>query len=120
MNDLLSSTIKMEDKDINESSTPDVPKLSSGKGESQKARHKNKNKGGKTVTVVSSYTTSTEELKEHILTTGSTMNKTFLLSREKFLGYATTKFGNDEIIFLRERRVALMHTPAPAATIDHT
>ena len=55
-------------------------------GEQQKVRHKKKNhNGGKTVTVVSTYTINTEEFKVHI----------FLQSREKFLGYATTKFGND-------------------------
>ena len=46
------------------------------------------------------------------------MNKTFLTSREKFLGYDTTKFGNDVTYSLSERRVALMHTPVPT-TIDH-
>ena len=47
------------------------------------------------------------------------MNKTFLLGREKFLGYPTTKFGNDVMFSLNERRVTLMHTPTPAA-INHT
>ena len=47
------------------------------------------------------------------------MNKIFLPSREKFLGYATTKFGNDVAFLLSERRVAIIHTPTPAA-IDHT
>ena len=120
MKDCLSPTITMEDKGKNESSTPDVPKSSSGKGKSQKARHKKKNKGGKMIAIVSSYTSSTEEIKAHIFTTGSTMNKTFLMSREKFLGYATTKFGNNVAFSsLSERQVALMHTPVPTA-IDHT
>ena len=44
--------------------------------------------------VSSSYTSSMEEIKAHIFTTGPAMNKTFLISREKVLGYATTKFGN--------------------------
>ena len=45
--------------------------------------------------VVLSYTSSKEEIKAHIFTTGTAMNKTFLMSREKFLGYTTTKFGNN-------------------------
>ena len=52
-------------------------------------------------------------------TTGSAMNKTFLMSREKFLGNATIKFGNDGTYLLSKRRVTLMHTPVPTA-IDHT
>ena len=117
----MSSTTTMEDKDKDESSTPDVPKSTSGKGKNQKARHKKNNKGEKTVNVVSLYTSSTKELKLHIFTTKSTMNKTFLLSREKLLGYATTKFGNHVLMFslLSERRVALIHTPTPTP-INHT
>ena len=38
------------------------------------------------------------------------MNNIFLLNRDKFLGYATTKFGNDVTFSLSEQRVALMHT----------
>ena len=71
------------------------------------------------VAVVSSYTSRTEEIKARIFTAGSAMNKTFLMSREKFLGYATTKFGNDVTFSLSERQVALMHTPVPTA-INHT
>ena len=108
----------MEDKNKNESSTPDTPKSSSGKGESRKPRYKKK-KGGTMVTVVSSYTSNTEEIKSHIFTTEPAMNKAFLMSREKFLGYATTKFGNHVTYSLNERRVALMRTPVPTA-IDHT
>ena len=104
----------MEDKDKNESSTPDTPKSSNGKGKNRKPRHKKK-KGGKTTTVVSSpYTSSEEEIKARIFITGPAMNKTFLMSREKFLGYATTKFGNGVTYSLSKRRVALMHTRAPA------
>ena len=92
MKDCLSPIITIEDnKDKNESSTPEVPKSSSYKGKSRKPQHKKKNKGGKMVAVVSSYTGSIEELKAHMFTTGSTRNKTFLLNREKFLGYDTTK-----------------------------
>ena len=109
----------MDDKDQNESSTPDVPKSSNGKGKSCKPRHTKKNKEEKTVAILSSYMSSTEEIKAHICTTGSAMNKTFLMSREKFLGYTTTKFGNDVIYSLSERRVALMHTIIPTS-IDHT
>ena len=69
--------------------------------------------------VSSSYTSSREEIKTRIFTTGSAMNKTFLMSREKFLGYTTTKFGNDVTFSLSERRVALMYTPVPT-TINHT
>ena len=119
MKDHLSPTITMEDKDKDESSIPDVPKSSSGNGKSRKPRHKKRNKGGKMVAVVSSYTSSTEEIKAQIFSTGSTMNKTFLIGREKFLGYATTKFGNDVAFSLSECQVALMHNPVPAA-IDHT
>ena len=109
----------MEDKDKNGSSTPDASKSSSGKGKSPKPQHKKK-KGGKMVPVVSSYTsTSTEEIKAHKFTTGPAMNNTFLMSREKFLGYATTKFGNNVTYSLSERHVALMHTPVPTA-FDHT
>ena len=45
----------MEYKDKNESSAPNVPKSSSDKGKSWKARHKKNNKGGKMVAVVSLY-----------------------------------------------------------------
>ena len=122
MKNPLSSTITMEDKNKQELSTPDVPSKSSSGGnrKSQNARHKKKNKGGKTVTVVSSYTSSPKELKVHIFTTESSMHKTFLLSREKkFLGYATTKFGNDVMFSLSKQRVALMHMILPTA-INHT
>ena len=71
------------------------------------------------VAVVSSYTSSTEEIKIYIFTTGLAMNKTFLMSRGKFLGYATTKFGNNVAHSLSESRVALMCTPVPTA-INHT
>ena len=71
------------------------------------------------VAVVSLHTSSTKEIEAHIFTTGSAMNKTFLMSREKFLGHATTKFGNDVTYSLSEQRVTLMHTPVPTA-IDHT
>ena len=71
------------------------------------------------VAEVSSYTSSTEEIKAHIFTTGPAMNKTFLMSKEKFLGYAITKFGNGVTYSLSERCVALVHTPIPTA-IDHT
>ena len=54
------------------------------------------------VAVVSLYTSNTEEIKAHLFTTGSTMNNTFLMSREKFLGYATIKFGNDVAFLLSE------------------
>ena len=47
------------------------------------------------------------------------MNKTFLMSREKILDYATTKFGNDITFLLSEQRVVLVHTSVPIA-IDHT
>ena len=68
------------------------------------------------VAVVLLYTSSTEKIKAHTFTTGSTMNKTFLMSRENFLGYATrTKFGNNITFLLSEQQVALMHT-----TINHT
>ena len=109
----------MDNKDKNESSTPNVPKFSSGKEKSQKPRHKKKSKGEKMVAVLSSYTSSTEEIKIHIFTTGLTMNKNFLLSREKFLGYATTKFGNDIPFSMSEQRVAQMYMLVPTA-IDHT
>ena len=69
--------------------------------------------------VSSSYTSSTEETNTHIFTTGPAMNKTFLMSREKFLGYATTKFGNNVTYSLNKRCVALMHTRAPAP-IDYS
>ena len=69
--------------------------------------------------LVSSYTSSTEEIKAHIFITGSATNKTFPMSREKFLGNATTKFGNNVTYSLNKRRVALLHTPVPTA-IDHT
>ena len=72
-----------------------------------------------TTVVSSSYTSSTEEIKAHIFTTGPAMNKTFLMSRGKFLGCATTKFGNDVTYSLNKRRVALMHTIAPT-TIDYS
>ena len=81
----------MDDKNKNELITPDIPKSTSGKEKSWNPRHKKKNNGGKMVAVVSSYTGSIEELKAHMFTTGSTRNKTFLLNREKFLGYDTTK-----------------------------
>ena len=55
------------------------------------------------VAVISSYTSSTEEIKAHIFPTGSTMSKIFLMGREKFLGYATTKFGNDVTFSLSEQ-----------------
>ena len=120
MKDPLSSTaITMEDKQ--ERSTPDVPKSNNTcKGKCRKAQHKKKSKGGKTtVTPVVLYTSSAEELKQHIFTTGPTMNKAFLKSREKFLGCATTKFGNNVTFSLDERIVALVHTPSPTS-IDHT
>ena len=99
----------MEDNNKNEASTPDTPTSSSGKGKSQKPQHKKK-KGGKMVAVVSSsYRSSTEEIKTHLFTTGSAMNKIFLMSREKFLGYATTKFGNDVTYSLNKRNAELMH-----------
>ena len=97
-----------------ESNTPDTPKSSNGNGKSQKPRHKKK-KGGKRATVVSSsYTSSTEEIKTHIFATGPAMNRPFLMSQEKFLGYATTKFGSDVTYSLNKRRVELMHTKAPS------
>ena len=69
------------------------------------------------VTTVSLYTSSTEELKLHILIIGSsTVNKTFLKSREKFLRYATTKFGNDLTFSLAKQRVELMYRPSPSTT----
>ena len=102
MKDCSSPTITMEDKGKNEASTPDVPKSSSGKGKSCKPRHKKK-KGGKMVAVVLSYTNSTKEIKARIFTTGTTMKKIFLMSREKFLGTATTKFGIDVTYSLSER-----------------
>ena len=40
------------------------------------------------VAVVSSYTSSMKEIKAHVFTTELAMNKTFLLSRRKFPGYA--------------------------------
>ena len=58
----------MKDKNMNESSTPDVPKSSSSKGKSRKPQHKKK-KEGNMVTIVSSYISSTEEIKTHIFTT---------------------------------------------------
>ena len=103
----------MEDKKNNESSILDTPKSNNGNGKSWKPRHKKK-KGGKVATVVSSsYMSSTEEIKTHIFTTGPAINKTFLMSRGKFLGYATTKFGNDVTYSLNKRRVELMHTRVP-------
>ena len=62
---------------------------------------------------------STEKIKARIFTTGPAVNKTFLMSREKFLGYATAKFDNDVTYSLDKRRVALMHTRAPT-TIDYS
>ena len=53
--------------------------------------------------VSSSYMSSTEEIKAHIFTTGPAINKAFLMSREKLLGYATTKFGNDVTFSLSEQ-----------------
>ena len=47
------------------------------------------------------------------------MNKAFLMSRGKILGYATTKFCNDVTYSLNKRRVALMHTRAPT-TINYS
>ena len=109
----------MDDKNKTESSTPDTPKSSNGKEKSWKPRHKKK-KGGNMATVISSsYTSSTEEIKAHIFTTGPAMNKTFLISRGEFLGYATTKFGNDVTYSYNKRRVAIMHTRAPTA-IDYS
>ena len=103
----------MEDKKKNEASTPDTPKFNSGTRKGRKSRHKKK-KGGKTATVVSSsYISSTEEIKTRIFTTGPAMNKTFLMSQEKFLGCATTKFGNDVTYSLNKRWVELMHTRVP-------
>ena len=103
----------MEDKNNNEPSTPDTPKSNSGNGKSRKPWHKKK-KGGKTKTVVSSsYMSSTEEIKAHIFTTGPAINKAFLMSREKLLGYATTKFGNDVTYSLNKRQVERMHTKVP-------
>ena len=69
--------------------------------------------------VSSSYTSSAEEIKAHIFTTGPAMNKTFLMSRGEFLGYATTKFGNDVTYSLNKRRAALVHTRAPI-TINYS
>ena len=69
----------MEDKKNNELSTPDTPKSSNGNGKSRKQ----KKKGGKTATDMS----STEGIKIYIFITGPAMNRTFLMSREKFLGY---------------------------------
>ena len=108
----------MEGKDKNELRTPDAPESSSSKGKSWKPQHKKKNNGEKMAAIVSLYASCTEEIKAYIFTTGSAMNKTFLMSREKFLGYATTKFGNDITYSLSERHV-LMHTPVPTA-INHT
>ena len=45
--------------------------------------------------------------------------QTFLTSQEKFLGYATTKFGNDVTFALNKRRVELMHTKVPQS-IDYS
>ena len=108
----------MEDKQ--KSSTPEVPKSSGGKRKSRKADYENMNKGGKTkVVVVTFYTSSNEELKHYKFTTGSNLNKTILKSsREKFLGYATTKFGNDVIFSLAKRRTTLMHTQPPSV-VNH-
>ena len=69
--------------------------------------------------VSSSYTSNTKEIKAHVFTTGPAMNKTFLMSGEKFLGYATIKFGNDVTYSLNKRWVVLMHTRAPM-TIDYS
>ena len=47
------------------------------------------------------------------------MNKIFLQSREKFVGYATTKFGNNVMFSLSKQRVALVHM-LPPTEINHT
>ena len=60
-----------------------------------------------------------KKIKTHIITTGPAMNKTFLMSREKFLGYATTKFGNDVTYSLSKRRIALMHIKSPPTAMDY-
>ena len=91
---------------------------SNGKGKRCNPRYKNKNKGGKTyVAVVTLHTsTSNEEAKQYISKTGSTMNKTFFLkSREEFLRYATTKFGNDVTFSLAKRKTALVHIQVTGA-----
>ena len=109
----------MEDKNNNEPSTSDTPRSNSGTRKGCKSRHKKK-KGGKTTTVASSsYMSSTEEIKTYTFTTGPATNKTFLMSREKFLGYATTKFGNDVTHSLNKRQVELMHIIGPQA-IDYS
>ena len=88
-------------------STPDVPKSNSEKGKGQKPRRtKKQGKRGKisVVAVVAiTYTSGNEELKNHMFTTGPTINKTFLTSREKFLGDATEKFGVDITYSLAKR-----------------
>ena len=57
-------------------------------------------------------------IKVHIFATGSTMNKIFLKSREKFIGYTATKCGNDVTFSPSKQQVVLMHTLPPTA-IDH-